>query len=154
MKERLSEILDKHSPVKKIKLKKNYCSALSEETKQMIKYRNKLRREAEKNNDTEKNREFKAYAKIVKKRVQEDKQRQKEEKLNQINMKETGKEAKKLMNTKEKNKQPDILIEEDKEVTDDGEMAEILNKHYLNKIKQIKENIKNTNHDPKDMLKK
>ena len=125
---------------------------MSEETKEMIKYRNKLRKDAEKHNDSEKNKEYKMYAKTVKKRVQDDKQKQQQEKLNQSNMKETWKEAKKIMNVKEKNKQPDMLIENNKEITDEKEIAEILNKHYLNKIKQIKDNIQTTNYDPIEML--
>ena len=40
-------------------------------------------------------------------------------------MKETWKEAKKIMNTKEKNKQPDMLIENNIEITNDEEIAEI-----------------------------
>ena len=107
----------------------------------MIKQRNKLRNYAEKYNDQNIHEQYKQHAKITKKMVKEDKKIQQYNKMNNGILRQTWNEAKKIMNTKQKNKQPDMLIEKGQEITDKKEMAEILNEHYYNKIKTIKENI-------------
>ena len=56
------KVVDKHALMKTIRIKRNYNNGITKSTKEMIRKRNKMRREAFKEQDLEKIEQYKNYA--------------------------------------------------------------------------------------------
>ena len=138
-----SAILDLHAPIKTIQLRNNYCPYLYDETKIEIANRNMLLKEALRSKDPDLMAEYKEKSKAVKKAVKEDKKRG--DKIN-FSIKSSSKQAwaaaKRVLGSGS-NSTPQSILDSNKEITTSSqEIAEIMNLHFVDKVRLLRDRSK------------
>lgn len=153
----VNEALDTHAPIKEIKIKANYKSGLSKETKKLMNKRDTLRKEFSKTKGREKTVLHEKYKKL---RNHCTKMIRKESISNSVRRVEKSKSASEIWKIANEIGKPngnnDIILEANGNVISDKmEVAENFNKFFINKIKKLREKLLNSpKSDPLDKLKK
>ena len=153
----IQEALDECAPVKKFKIQKNYKSGLKEDTIEMIKDRDKIRKKIGKATEEEKKNlqiEYKKIRNSVTTKIRKDTIAHNEERIEKAN---DENEIWKVVNDiiAPKSETSWKLNEAGKILEDKKEIAEVFNEFFVEKIEKLKKNIdKKYLEEPLEKLKK
>ena len=143
-------ILNKHAPITKIKIKGNMVPYITSEVKALIRTRDYLRAKANKTGSVYLRQAFNHIRNKVNVKLSELRKNYYSQKLeeNKENLKGTWKVLKQAMGQGTKSLNIDKVIYEGTEYTDDKEIADICNKHFVSIGKRLAEGIPDTGESP------
>lgn len=151
----ITEALDECAPVRRFKVNKNYKRGLTKETKELIKERDKVRQSLKKSPGEKEilHKRYKRLRNRVTNAIRKDTIMQNGERIQKARREdEVWKVINDIIKPKEDKKW--MLKEGDQEVLDEKEIAEIFNKHFIEKIESLKDNIDKTmQRNPTEKLK-
>ena len=150
-------ILNRHAPLKVFQVRNNYAPWISAETKEMIKTRDKLQKEAVDENCSEKYREYKCLRNIINSRLPSDEINHYKSKFYQDDpsMSATWKNVNDYLNTSKRShsNSPNIIKHNGEIHTAPRSIANAINDTFLKKVKDLREKVSdNPNIDPKERL--
>ena len=137
------QILNKHAPIRTIKIKKKCAPYISEETKMKINERRSLQTRIMFSNDPEEKRKFNKINKEIKNDIKHEKKKYFEENLSTENdSSKMWRTIKNLLGTT-KNLSPESIIHPNSEgipeiITNPAKLSEIFNKFFINKITKLR----------------
>merc|ERR1712240_733827 len=135
----------------KRQVKKNYTPYLNKETREGKKKLYQMHNKAKERQDNDDWREYKNYRAAINKQID----RQKQEYINKkLNNSEDRWKFLNEINNKSTFTSPRSIIHKDSIITNIQEICKIANDYYISSIKQLRDNIPQTNVTPIDILKK
>jgi exonuclease III len=151
----INTVLDKHAPMKKIKIHEHYKSGISANTKRLMKKRDETRKEFAKATGEERTILHKKYKCLRNKCTSSLRKENKASIKNQIDKADNPSEIWKISNNilNPKTKHSLTLSEEGKEIKNDKEIANIFNKYFIEKISNLRDRISANKEDPLKKLK-
>jgi len=146
----INKVLDKHAPMKKIKIHEHYKSGISANTKRLMKKRDATRKEFAKSTGEERAILHKKYKCLRNKCTSSLRKENKASIKNQIDQAANPSEIWKISNNilNPKTKRSLTLSEDGKEIKNDKEIANIFNKYFIDKIGNLRDRISANKEDP------
>ena len=150
---KITDVLDRHAPVKSVQVRAKYAPWLSNLTKMMIQQRNLAQQAAVLNPSLERNREYRNIRNRVTNMIRQDKKIWEQNRFNHLTNESSTlwKNLKGLMNWKQSGP-PTQLFYEGKFINSPKELAESMNRFFTQKVKLLQEKIPPASKDPLESL--
>ena len=153
--EKLNEILNEMAPIRTFQIRTKYIPWMSQETKDMIEERNKVQKEASSSNKTEDWVKFKRLRNRIISRLRVEKSEWQQNKLEQLGSDSSAiwKNAKLWLGWSSGGP-PNKLMSEGNIYSKPRDLAHIMNNFFVNKVKQLRQNLPRNVGDPLALVRK